>query len=192
MIGLINRLLFDFVESKWGTEMCDQIRAETGVNHPEFRMDVYYPDSEWQAIYSKAIELSKMSQDELEWEFGIFSGEALTNQFAGFMAGVTTAREMITRQPRVHNTLAMAFHDAEARAKINEKFHLVESDDSTIMHYSSPNKLCVFYKSLAQWVADHFNENIEITETTCMKHGNHECEIHVRYLGKKAAAQVTE
>lgn len=188
MIGLINRLLFDYVESKWGAGMCEQIRTETGVKHAEFRMDVYYPDTEWQAVYTKAIELSKMSQDEMEWEFGIFSGNALTSQFSGFMAGATSAREMITRQPRIHNTLAMAFHDSAERAKINEKFHLEEFPDHTVMHYSSANKLCVFYRSLAQWVADHYGENIEITETKCMKRGDEECEIHIRYLGKKEAA----
>lgn len=190
MIGLINRLLFDYVESKWGAAMCERIKAETGVSHSEYRMDVYYEDSEWQAVYKKAIELSGMTQDELEWEFGYFSGNALTQQFSGFMTGAVTARDMISRQPRIHNTLAMAFHDPAARAKINEKFHLEEFENHTVMHYASPNQLCTFYRSLAQWVAEHYQEDIVIQEHQCMKHGADECEIRIDYRGKKDAAQV--
>lgn len=191
MIGIINKLLFDFVEQNWGTEMRARLHTESQVSQTDFRMDVYYTDLEWQQQLATAIHLTGMDKEALVWAFGRYSGEVLTRQFSGFITGVTTAREVITRQPRIHNTLALSFADKTHQKTINEKFHLDELPDRTVVHYVSPNQLCAFYRSLAQWVADLFNEDIEIIEPKCMHRGDHECEIHVRYLGKKSTEAIS-
>lgn len=185
MIGVINKLLFDFIEQNWGEEMSLRLKKESETPHTDFRMDVYYPDAEWQKQLAAAVKLTGMDSESLVWAFGRYSGEVLTRQFSGFISGATSARDVITRQPRIHNTLALSFADKTHQKTINEKFRLDELADRTVVHYVSPNQLCAFYRSLAQWVADLFGEEIEIIEPKCMHRGDHECEIHVRYLGKK-------
>jgi len=191
MIGVINRLMFDFVEQNWGSEMSARFRKESQSENVDFRMDVYYPDVEWQQQLDVAIRLTGLDKEALVWAFGRYSGEVLTRQFSGFITGATSARDVITRQPRIHNTLALSFTEEAHRKTINEKFRLEEFPDHTVVHYVSPNKLCAFYRSLAQWVADSFNETIEIIEPVCMHRGDHECEIHVRYLGKKTTGDIS-
>ena len=49
------------------------------------------------------------------------------------------------------------------------------------MHYVSGNHMCTYYRSLATWVGTHFGEEVHIDEPRCMKRGDHECQIHVRF-----------
>jgi hypothetical protein len=187
LIGVIPNILVDMVQQNWGREMVERIHAEAGIDHTDYHLDVYYPEEEWERLYAKTIELVDMDRDEFEWAFGRYSGEYLKRQFGGFMKGANHARDMITRQPRIHNTLAMSFRDTGTRDAINQKFRLEEFEDHTVMHYNSPNHLCTYYRALADWVAEQYETPIEIEEPLCMKRGDHECEIHVRYLAPQGA-----
>lgn len=184
MIGIINKLLFEFVGHRWGDEAEGKLRAATGTEAVEFRMDTYYPDTEWQAQLAAALTVTDTDEETFVWDFGYYCGVALLQGFSGFVRGVTTAREVISRQPRIHNTLSATFA-GEERKKINEKFRLEELTDRSIMHYQSPNRLCTLYRSIAQWAADEFGDVIEIHEPRCQKRGDPECEIHIIYKGKK-------
>ncbi|MCU0475577.1 MAG: heme NO-binding domain-containing protein [Anaerolineae bacterium] len=184
MIGIINKLLFEFVGHQWGAETEGKLRAETGTQMVEFRMDTYYPDTEWQAQLAAALRVTGQAEEAFVWDFGHYCGVELLKGFSGFVRGVTTTREVITRQPRIHNTLSSTFA-REDRDRINEKFRLAELSDRTIMHYQSPNRLCTLYRSIAQWVADEFGDTIVIEEPRCQKRGDAECEIHIIYKGKK-------
>ncbi|HXV99029.1 MAG TPA: heme NO-binding domain-containing protein [Anaerolineae bacterium] len=186
MVGVIPVLLFDFVEKNWGKSAVSEIKLQAGMSDDkEFRLDTYYPDEEWRRIFKATVAVLQMDSEELETVFARYCGEDLVIRFAGFLKGVNSARDVITRQPKIHNFIGSSVQDSEARQAISDKFRLEEKPDETIMHYVSPNQLCTFYRGLAQWVADYFGEKIQIKELHCLKQGAAECEIHVKYLGKK-------
>lgn len=187
MIGIIHTLLFEYVQDHWGEHIHQQLCQRVGIQQPDFHMNIYYPDTQWKTSLGHAIALCGMSEDDFVWGFGRYSGEALVRMFSGFVHGASSVRDMITRQPRIHNTLASSFSTDERR-QISDKFHLEEHPNHTVMHYISPNQLCTFYRSLATWSAEKFHEVIQISEPRCMKRGDAECEIHIRYLGKKDSA----
>lgn len=187
MIGVIPNILVEFVTQNWGREMVERIHKEAGIDHTDYHINVYYPEDVWKSLYDKTTELVPMDREEFEWAFGRYSGEYLKRQFGGFMKGATHARDMITRQPRIHNTLAMSFHDSDTRDAINQKFRLEEFGDHTVMHYGSSNHMCTYYRALAEWVAEQYGTPITIEEPLCMKRGDHECEIHVKYLTPQGA-----
>lgn len=182
MIGVINTLLLDYVKEKYGASMLEEL-----VQHPvvpgdhQFRIDTYYSDVEWEDLYKKAVNMAGIDREEFEWDFGLFCGHALVNQFPGFVKGCKSARDMITRQPKIHNAISQSLTDHDAQKVVNNKFFLEEQGDKIIMHYASPNHMCTLYRSLATWVGDHFGEQVSINEPRCMKTGHHECEIHVQY-----------
>jgi hypothetical protein len=187
MIGLINHLLFEYVDQKWGHDVSDQIKAKVSLPvDTQFHMNKFYQEDEWQRIFQSAVELTGVEAETFEWDFGQFCGQALPGQFQGFMKGITSTRDMLVRQPKIHNTISMSLSDTEDRNKVNSKFSLEQHPDRTIMHYASPNGMCTFYRSLASWMGDYFSENIEVTECKCTKHGDEACEIHVIYHGKKS------
>lgn len=189
MVGIIHELLFGFVEKNFGTEAVKNVKDPAGVGRDrKFRLDTICPDDEWSRIINSVIKVSGLEPEQAETAFARHCGEELLSRFAGFFNGVTSARDMIKRQPAIHNSIAASVQDPQARKFIMDKFRLEEKDGETIMHYVSPNRLCVFYKGLAQWLADHFNETVEIHEPRCVKKGDSECEVHVKYKGKKQQA----
>ncbi len=188
MIGIINTLLFEYVQDHWGEQIHQRLCERAGLSQPNFRMNVYYPDAEWKTLLGHAVTLCGIAEEDFVWAFGRYSGEALVRMFSGFVHGATGVRDVITRQPRIHNTLAASFTNDERR-QISEKFRLEEHLTHTVMHYTSPNQLCTFYRSLATWAAEKFDEAIEISEPRCVKRGDAECEIHVHYLGKRTVSR---
>lgn len=187
MIGVINRLLFDFLDTRWGREVSDQVKARAGVPvDTQYHMDKYYEEADWQHLFKSAIDVTGTDAETFEWDFGQYCGAGLPGQFAGFMMGVDNTRDMLIRQPRIHNTISMSLGNPEHRARVNSKFTLEQHADRTIMHYASSNRMCTFYRSLATYMGHYFGDHIEVTEHQCMKNGNDACEIHVIYHGKKS------
>jgi predicted hydrocarbon binding protein len=186
MVGVIHQLFFAFVEKNFGAAAVAEVkkRARLAAGQ-EFRMDATYPDDEWQRIVGAAVELSGLPAEQAELAFARYCGEELSVRMAGFFKGCTTAREFLKRQPSIHNMMASSVRDATAKQQIADKFRLEEANGETIMRYTSPNKHCVLYRGLAEWVAEYYREKIEINEPRCQKRGDPECEIRVKYLGAR-------
>ncbi len=49
------------------------------------------------------------------------------------------------------------------------------------MHYRSPNQLCGLYTATARWIINHYGDDASIEETKCLKQGDSECEIRIRW-----------
>jgi hypothetical protein len=190
MIGIINSLLFDYIEGNYGTARLLALKEHLALpNDYQFRLDTYYADDEWQDVYAKTITFIGGDREQVEWDFGYFSGEALVKQFPTFVRGCTCARDLIIRQPKIHNAIGNSVTDPGKRKIINQKFTLEERTDQVVMHYVSYNKMCTFYRSLATWAGEHFGETVTIDEPRCMKRGDAECEIHLHYSPKGAQKQ---
>jgi hypothetical protein len=184
MIGVINALLFEFVEEKWGADKLQSLNVELGFQ-PDFRFRQHrvYDDAEWASVYEKTIAFLEQDREQFEWEFGFFSGEKLITLHHALVADCKTARDVILRQPRIHHGIADAVANPKEHQGITRKFRLEENDSTVIMHYRSANHMCTFYRSLATFVAQYFGETVTINEPGCMKHGADECEIHLDFSG---------
>lgn len=182
MIGVINSLLFDYVEDRHGAQKLTDLKAHLALPADySFRLDTYYGDDDWQDVYAKTITFVGGEREALEWDFGYFCGFALAKQFPTFVKGCTCARDLIVRQPKIHNAIGNSITDPSKRQIINQKFTLEERDGKIVMHYVSPNHLCTFYRSLATWAGEQFGETLTIHEPRCLKNGDGECEIHLQY-----------
>jgi hypothetical protein len=184
MIGVINSLLFEFVEEKWGADQLQLLNVELGFQ-PDFRFRQHrvYDDAEWGRIYEKTIAFLGQDRDQFEWEFGFFSGDKLITLHHNLVADCQSARDVILRQPRIHHGIADAVANPKEHQGIIRKFRLEENGSTVIMHYRSPNQMCTFYRSLATFVAQYHGETVTIDELRCMKRGDDECELHLDFSG---------
>ena len=64
---------------------------------------------------------------------------------------------------------------------VRDKFRLDKREDELIVHYRSPNHLCDMYKAIAQHIFRHYGDNATITEDKCMKRGDVECQMRIRW-----------
>src|SRR5262245_5205436 len=92
-----------------------------------------------------------------------------------------TSRAFLELQPEIHNTFAYGLQRPAERDAVRDKFRLEKLEDELVVHYRSPNGLCDMYKAIAQRVFEHYREKATIDETMCMKRGDAECELRIRW-----------
>lgn len=177
MIGVIPNILLELIKQHWGYDTVDRILDEAGIDHAVYHSDVYYPDEEWERLFAKTLELIDMDREEFEWAFGRYSGEYFKRHLPNFIRDVTNAREQIARLPHLPSMVATPPHQT-----VNHRVRVEEFDDHSVIHYTSPNHMCTFQRSLVQWMADEYETPVEIDEVLCTKKGDQECQIHVRFL----------
>jgi hypothetical protein len=92
-----------------------------------------------------------------------------------------TSRQFLEMQPEIHNTFAHGLRRPEDRQAVMDKFRLEKLDDELIVHYRSRHHLCDMYKAIAERVFQHYQDRATIEEPRCMKRGDAECELRLRW-----------
>jgi hypothetical protein len=188
MVGLIQKILFDLIESLGGADAVRDVKRVAGVPEDKhFRMNDVYSDEEWRRLFRATCQVLKVTQEQAEEAYAdVFCKDALRRWPMWFEMS-KTAREFLMRQPKIHNGFATGARDPAARKAINDKFQLEARDAELVMHYRSENQLCGLYRALARWIVDHYQDLATIEETQCLKRGAPECEIHIRFAPKEVA-----
>ncbi|MCH7839448.1 MAG: heme NO-binding domain-containing protein [Planctomycetes bacterium] len=182
MVGLIQKLLIDLVESAGGAEAVVHVKRLAEVpEDKEFRMDEAYDDDEWRRLLAATCEVLNLTPEQAEEAYADFFYKDCVKRWPMWFQMSKSAREFLERQPRIHNGLATGVQDPEARRSINDKFKIEKHNGELVVHYRSPNQLCGLYKALARWIINHYGDKASIEETRCLKQGDPECEIHISW-----------
>jgi len=182
MVGLIQRKLLELVESLGGPAAVAEVRRRTGIPEERFfRVDEAYDDREWQLLLANSCEVLGIRRSEAEEAYADFVCRGFLQRFPTWFRISRNARQFLERQPAIHNSFATSVRDPAARQAIHDKFRLDKTDDELVVHYRSPNRLCGLYQAAARWLIDHYGDDATVTESNCMKRGDNECEIHVRW-----------
>lgn len=182
MVGLIQKNLIDLVQQEGGAEAVAEVKRRAGVPLDRtFRIDTVYSDSEWQRLLAAALDVLSMSEAQLLDAYAeVFCRDALA-RFPTWFQMSRNSRELLERQPMIHNCFASGVRDPEARRAVTDKFELEKRPEELIVHYRSPNGLCGLYEALARWFARYYGERADIWQAQCLHRGDAECEIHVRW-----------
>ena len=180
MVGLVHKILFDFLEETAGTEVVLEVKRRAGVEKDKaFRMDEVYDDAEWRRIFAATLDVLNLTQEQAEEAYADFFLKDGQTRWPMWFKMASNAREFLLRQPKIHNGFATSQQDAAVRSAIDDKFKVEERDGELVVHYRSPNQLCGLYMALARWIINHYGDNAVVEEACCAKNGALECEIHV-------------
>jgi hypothetical protein len=176
MLGYPLKILIKAIETRYGRETAQQMLAEAGVPADRvYRLNEPYPESE--AARLSAVAFQRISVEEMGQ---VFFEDAL-ERFPMWFQMCKNSREFLEMQPVIHNTFAHGLQLPEERDAVREKFRLEKLADELIVHYRSPNRLCDMYKAIAWRVFRHYGDTATIEETKCMKEGDIECELRIRW-----------
>ena len=185
MLGLVPKVLMDWVSSVYGPETALTIRERAGCSSElEFRINEVYEDELWRRLVIASIEVLEYSPDRLEEEYAHYFLKDAQKRWPAWFKMSKNAREFLERHPAVHNNFADAVRDPESRERIKDKFRIEKLGDRIITHYRSPNRHCHLYVSLAKEVLLLYGEQANIEETKCLKRGDPECEISISWASQ--------
>jgi Haem-NO-binding len=111
-------------------------------------------------------------------EFGVFTGETtFTRLYPAFFAIAPSARDfLLTVETRIHELVRATIPNASPpQLSVSEL-----GDDGVSIDYTSPRRLCVLLRGLAEGTARHYGETAWIDEVSCMKRGDPACRFEIR------------
>ena len=182
MVGLVQKLLLDLVDSSAGAEAVCEVRRRADVpQDKEFHINEVYDNAEWRRLFAATCDVLNLTQAQAEEAYADFFYKDTQARWPMWFEMANNAREFLLRQPKIHNGFATSQQDATARSAIDDKFEVQELEAELVVHYKSPNQLCGLYMALARRIIKHFGNSAVVEEARCAKNGASECEIHIRW-----------
>lgn len=182
MIGLIQKVLMDLVHDQGGDAAVTAVLRLAGVPEDRsFRMDTDYADEECLKLVEAAAQHFQLDESTLyELYADAFIRES-RERFPTFYRMAPNARDFLRRQPAIHDGMATALQDAEARDRVVNKFSLSEDDKDLVVDYTSPNRLCSLYQALFHRVLQEYGDTGDITVEQCRKRGDACCRFRLAF-----------
>lgn len=182
MIGLIHTILFDLIVKVSDEKMLENIKNESNVPiDKDFRIDNNYPNEEWQRLLASTMKLLNLTEQEACDAYAQQFHDDSLKRWSMWYEMSKNSKEFLSRQPKIHNQFATGLRSTEERDSVNDKQIVTLEGNILTNIYKSPNKLCILYKSLAQVIASHYNDTIEVTEDKCMHDGDDHCHINIEW-----------
>jgi len=176
VLGYPLKTLLKAIERHHGHEAVVQTLEEAGLPADRaYRLNESYADSEAQRLTAAASR--RLSVEDIAEAF--FKDTLM--RFPTWYEMCKTSREFLEMQPKIHNTFAVGLQRPEERDAVRDKFHIEKVDDELVVHYRSPNRLCDIYKAIARYVFEHYQDKATIEEPRCMKRGDTDCEMRIRW-----------
>lgn len=180
MHGFILTRLETFVVGTFGSGAWDQIRDKAGHPGRVYVNLLEYSDEEVAALVSAASEVAGLSEGEVLEAYGKALAPDLLRIFRPHLeADWTTLEVLENTEDTIHEVVRRRNRRAAPPFLVTRR----TAPDEVTLVYKSPRRMCALARGIALGVADHFGEEVELAEETCMHRGDRECTFRVRLEG---------
>jgi predicted hydrocarbon binding protein len=178
MTGIIILCLIRFTEEKQSNSGKERLLKETGLDEEEIEPTKVYPEEVFQKLVTAFIKLFDRDIETFERQFAVYMIGILKEKFPKYFESAKNAKEFLIKVPQIHTSFATA-----GTGIVVEKIKIDRLEEKRLIyHYKSPNKLCIFMKTLIEQVLQLYGEKGNIIETQCMKRRKDYCEIIVEFI----------
>lgn len=183
MLGYPFRPLLQAVQTQGGLAAVAEVRRRAGVP-PErtYRMAETYEDEECRRLLAAAGEVLALRVEETCEVWADAFLKDTQKRFPAWYRMCPDSRALLECHPEIHIGFAAGLEDPEASRAVTSKFRIEKRARELIVHYRSPNRLCMLYRALARRVIAHYGDEADIKETRCLHRGDDECEFHIRWV----------
>jgi len=179
MHGIIFHELKRFVTAKLSEEAWNNLLRDSGIGQKIYLAFQTYPDAEAIAIVSAASASTGVPIPALLESFGEFIAPNLMTMYKHLVKPEWKTLDLIEHtEETIHHLVRIR----EAGAEPPLLKCCRPTDDHVVITYSSPRKMCALAVGIVHGLARHYNEQILVTQTTCMLDGSPDCNISVRRI----------
>ena len=177
MHGIVFGELKQYVGDRMGDAAWDGLLADAEIGPKLYLAIQEYPDEELGAILAAASKRTGLSINALLRDFGDFIGPHLMRMYRMYIQPEWRTLDVIEHtEERMHKMVRLQHRGARPPYLSTTR----RGDDEIVIHYTSERRLCSLAKGIAQGIARHYGEPVEIRDLTCMHKGAPRCEILVR------------
>jgi hypothetical protein len=178
--GVIFASFRDFATQAHGRELTETLFAD----EPAYLLSESYDDERFFGLVRRAAAATGVDQEELEVEFGVFTGETtFAGLYPAFFSVCASARDfLLSVESRIHELVRATVPNASPPQLLVTPL----GEDGVEIRYSSPRRLCTLLRGLAEGTSHRFGETTDIVETECMRRGDVACRFEIRLSPRSA------
>ena len=175
MKGIIFNLLEEVVTTHIDEMSWDGILESAGAGGAYTSLG-NYPDEEFvRLLEALSRQSGKSDRETLRW-FGQLSMPFLAQRYAEFFTAHTSLRSfLLSLNDVIHAEVRKLYPGAEVPVFEFETPAGAAAHDTLIIHYRSKRRLCQLAEGFIAGAADHFGEQVTVTQPSCMLEGATAC-----------------
>jgi predicted hydrocarbon binding protein len=180
MNGVFHKGLKDFTVERYGRDTWRAARDAAGVEERVYLPVDSFPDHEFiELVQALAAEAPDSPFEVLE-AFGRFVAGRLVETYGGMIEDDWDAMDLLEHlESSVHEPLRT--HNERLDPPRIEATR--DGPSQVTIRYRSPRKLCPVATGLIRGVADHYDQEVYVSEPRCMHEGDDLCELVVSRYG---------
>ncbi len=177
MKGIVFNLLEEAVTTEFGDATWDRLLDDAGLDGAYTSLGSYDDAEVVRLVVVASNSLQIPPQDVLRW-FGRRAMPLLAQRYPAFFASHANTRSfLLTLNNIIHPEVRKLYPGASPPV-----FDFDTGDgDTLVIGYNSARRLCALAEGFMRGAAEHFGEQADITQPTCMHHGAAKCSFHVRF-----------
>jgi hypothetical protein len=174
MHGILFTALKKYVRARLGDEAWNNLRTAAGLGGRVYLPVQPYPEPEFHALIATVAQLSGISDQHLLEDFGRFTAPDFLAVYRALLKPDWRTLDLLERIEETIHPIVRTNNPGATPPVL--KIHRPTATQLEI-RYDSPRQLCALGKGLIHGVADHFGEQVTITEPTCLRRGDPECHL---------------
>jgi hypothetical protein len=177
MKGIVFNLLEEAVSSDFGEATWDRLLDDAGLDGAYTSLGSYDDAEVFRLVEVASKALQIPPEDVLRW-FGRRAMPLLVQRYPQFFATHANTRSfLLTLNSLIHPEVRKLYPGATPPV-----FDFDTSDsDTLVIGYNSARRLCALAEGFMQGAAEHFREQAQVVQPSCMHHGADKCVFHVRF-----------
>jgi hypothetical protein len=178
MKGVIFNVLEEMVIEQYNMQTWNEILASQTAEGI-YTAGESYPDEELFNLVATISDKTDIPVETLVGAFGERLFEGLAARNASFIEAEPTLKGFLKS---VHSVIHMEVRKLYENPNLPDFEYAEDADDTLLMRYRSPRKLCILAEGLIRGAAHHYDTLITIDHPVCMHKGAEHCDLIVRFL----------
>lgn len=180
MKGIVFNLLEELVGTDHGEDVWDALLEAAEASGVYTSLGTY-PDEEFMRLADAASTALGVTQDDVTRWFGQRAVPRFFERYPQFFEPHNSTRTfLLTLNDIIHPEVRKLFPGADVPVFDFDS----SSPDVLGLTYQSKRRLCFFGEGLIEGVAKHFGECVTIAQHRCMKRGDPQCEMEIRFAAE--------
>lgn len=183
MIGLVQKIFFDMVESKGGAAAVIAVKERANIPLDTiFQINKVYDDEQWKRTFFTTLDVLQVSPEQICDLFAEQFTKDLQLRFPVWFSISQNSYEFLAILPTLYNCITTGVSEQKERANTIDRFWVEKFDNKIITYYQSDNKQCGIYKAVAKHIINHYKDEAVLTEIDCMHNGADKCQINIEWI----------
>ena len=186
MHGLIFAELKKYVVTKFDEKTWDTLLEKAGLKGNMYLASSVYADADILALVSTACQMTGLTANAVMEDFGEFIAPDLVTQYKFLIKPDWTLLDFLSNtEDTIHKVVRFHSGVTPPRLVVTRV-----ADDKVVISYDSTRRMCALLKGIVKGAAKHYKEEVVVSESRCMLHGDSACVVTVQVAAAKHRMEV--